>query len=100
MKMRCDVLKRIRDRPQDFPLPLEPMHGWRSAPDEGGHTHCLCCGHTIYRGDPVVGRYLQYVSMVFCPRCVADNPELFGEWLAAPPRSSEAESGAAPTNRV
>jgi hypothetical protein len=80
------ILQRTRHRPQDFPLPLEPMHGWRSAPDEGGHTHCECCCRTIYPGDPVVGCYLEYVSVVFCPACVADNPELFQEWLT--PRQS------------
>lgn len=85
MKIPACVLNQIRERPQHFPLPLEPMHGWRSAPDEGGHTHCECCGHTIYRGDPVVGCYLKYVSKVFCPECVADNPQLFREWLATRP---------------
>lgn len=62
-------------------LPLEPMHGWRSAPDDGDHTHCMSCGHTINRGDPVVGCYLEYVSIVFCPQCVADNPDHFREWM-------------------
>jgi len=81
MKMPDRVLKRIQERPQDFPLPLEPMHGWRSTRDEGGHTHCEVCAHTIYRGDPVVGCYLQYISIVFCPVCVADNQDLFREWL-------------------
>ena len=94
--MRAEVLVRIREYPQHFPLPLEPMHGWRSAPDEGGHPHCECCCRTIYRGDPVVGRYLEYVSVVFCPDCVADNPELFREWLASQPEAGEqAEQGAA-----
>jgi hypothetical protein len=58
MKIREEVLQRIREYPQHFPLPLEPLHGWRSSPDEGGHTHCENCGRTILRGDPVVGRYL------------------------------------------
>jgi hypothetical protein len=68
-----------------FPLPLEPLHGWRSSKDEGGHTHCRCCSKTICRGDPVVGCYLEHVSRVFCPECVADNPQLFREWLATRP---------------
>ena len=80
-----DLLDDTRERPQHFPLPLETMHGWRSSPDEGGHTHCRSCGVTIHRGDPVVGCYLKYVSKVFCPECVADNPELFREWLASRP---------------
>ena len=84
MKMRVELLDRISQDPKNFPLPLEPMHGWRSSPDEGGHTHCECCFCRIYRGDPVVGRYLEYVSVVFCPECVADNPELFRQWLASP----------------
>lgn len=66
-------------------LPLEPRHGWRSSPHEGGHTHCLSCGFTLYPGDPVVSRYLEYVSITFCPECVADNPELFREWIARGP---------------
>ena len=77
------VLARLRERPDHFPLPLEPPHGWRSAPDEGGHTHCESCGATVTPGDPVVGCYLEFVSVVFCPACVADNPELFREWLAS-----------------
>jgi hypothetical protein len=88
MKVPVEVLERIRERPQHFPLPLEPVHGWRSAPDEGDHTHCQSCGVKIWRGDPVVGTYLKYVSVVFCPECVADNPELFREWLAPKPGSS------------
>jgi hypothetical protein len=89
MKMTAQVLEQVRGYPHDFPLPLEPLHGWRSSPDEGGHTHCECCRETIYPGDPVVGRYLKYVSVVFCPECVADNPELFREWLAARPESGD-----------
>jgi hypothetical protein len=85
MKVPTAVLERIRKYPQYFPLPLEPMHAWRSSPDEGGHTHCeSCCA--IGRGDSVVGRYLQYTSVVFCPACVSDNPELFREWLASRPK--------------
>ncbi|MCE9533195.1 MAG: hypothetical protein K8T89_19025 [Planctomycetes bacterium] len=87
-KVPARVLDRIREQPQSFPLPLEPMHGWRSSPDEGDHTHCECCAATIYRGDPVVGCYLKYVSVVFCEECVADNTELFREWLASRPGSS------------
>ncbi|MBO0697586.1 MAG: hypothetical protein J2P46_04265 [Zavarzinella sp.] len=85
MKVPSEVLERLRKYPQHFPLPLEPMHGWRSAPDEGGHTHCESCRGTIYPGDPVVGCYLRYVSVVFCPACVIDNPGLFREWLAPRP---------------
>ena len=84
-KVPTHVLDRIRERPQDFPLPLEAIHEWRSSPDEGGHTHCEACAATIYRGDPVVGCYLRYVSVVFCPDCMRDNPELFREWLASQP---------------
>ena len=78
-------LNRLREHPQLLRLPLEPLHGWRSSPDEGGHTHCEFCGLTIYRGDPVVGCYLEYVSTVFCQACVGDNPRLFREWLATRP---------------
>lgn len=85
MKLQQHVFDRVREGPQHFPLPLEPMHGWRSAPDEGGHTHCENCRYTIHRGDPVVGRYLEYVSVVFCPACVADNPEVFRGWLSTRP---------------
>jgi hypothetical protein len=84
-KIPAHVLEEIRKRPQHFPLPLEPLHGWRSSPDEGGHTHCRACSETIYPGDSVVGCYLKYVSVVFCPACVRDNPELFRVWLASPP---------------
>ncbi len=55
MKMTDSALDRMRRYYQDI-LPLEPMHGWRSSRDEGGHTHCECCCATIYRNDPVVGR--------------------------------------------
>ena len=85
MKVSAYVLEQLRQRPQRFPLPLEPMHGWRSSRDQGGHTHCESCRITIYRGDPVVGCYLEYISVVFCPECVSDNPELFREWLASRP---------------
>ena len=85
MKVPVHVLERLRKYPQFLPLPLEPMHGWRSSPDEGGHTHCESCSRTICPGDLVVGCYLEFVSTVFCPACVADNPDLFREWLR--PRS-------------
>ena len=81
------VLQLFREDPQMLPLPLEPMHGWRSAPDDGDHAHCMSCAATIYRGDPCVGRYLEYISVVFCPACVFDNPEQFRVWLpGGPPR--------------
>src|SRR5205823_3380712 len=57
-KAPAHVLKTFREYPQLMRLPLDPMHGWRSSPDEGGHTHCAFCGHTVQRGDPVVGCYL------------------------------------------
>lgn len=76
-KVPDSILERLRRNAPHFPLPLEPMHGWRSSPDEGGHTHCESCRATISLGDPVVGCYLTYVSVVFCPECVRDNPELF-----------------------
>jgi|GEM_PF-4346825 len=85
MKAPAEILETFRQHPQCLVLPLEPMHGWRSSPDEGDHTHCWFCGHTIYRGDPAVGCYLKYTSTMFCPTCVADNPELFREWLATKP---------------
>jgi hypothetical protein len=85
MKMPSERLQLLREYPDMLRLPLEPMHGWRSSPDEGGHTHCHSCNRRIFRGDPVVGCYLEYVSTVFCPECVADNPELFNGWLAGPP---------------
>lgn len=86
MKAPAHVLEKLRRYPQMLRLPLEPTHGWRSSPDEGDHSHCEFCSKTIYRGDPVVGCYLKYVSTVFCPTCVTDNPELFREWLASRPK--------------
>jgi hypothetical protein len=85
-KIPADVLDWVRRDPKRFPMPFEPMHGWRSAPDDGGHTHCQGCSATIERGDLVVGRYLEFISIVFCPTCVADNPEQFREWLAVRPK--------------
>lgn len=84
-KAPTHALESLLKRPQRLRLPLEPMHGWRSSPDEGDHSHCAFCGYTIYRGDPVVGCYLEYVSTIFCHECVDDNPELFREWLASRP---------------
>jgi hypothetical protein len=80
--MPAHALEMIRKHPESLRLPLEPMHDWRSSPDEGGHTHCASCAATIYPGDQVVGCYLEYLSTVFCPECVEDNPDLFREWLA------------------
>lgn len=86
MKMPAWILEQLRaENPRHFPLPLEPLHGWRSSKDERGHTHCSCCSKTIVPGDPVVGCYLEYVSRVFCPERVADNPQLFREWLSTRP---------------
>lgn len=73
-------MKLVRDHPEW--LPLMPLHGWKSAPDEGGHTHCESCHRAIDRGDPVVGTYLEYISVVFCSACVSENPDVFSEWLA------------------
>ena len=81
MKVPKHVLKRFRDHPGLLRLPLEPMHEWRSSPDEGAYTYCASCSEVIYRGDPVVGCYLEYISVVFCPDCVADNPGRFSRWL-------------------
>ena len=78
------VIDDMRNYP--YRLPLEPRHGWRSSPDERGHGHCKSCGITIYPGDPVVARYLEYVSISFCMACVADNPELFAQWIARGPQ--------------
>lgn len=83
MKMRDEVLKRMRKFP-DL-LPREPLHGWRSAPDDGDHTHCENCSDAVYVGDPVVGTYLQYVSIVFCRACVADNRGLLWDWMGQDP---------------
>ena len=85
LKIPSHVFRRIRENPDFLQLPLEAEHGWRSSPDEGGHTHCSSCVLTIYRGDPVVGCYLKYISVVFCPQCVADNPAEFRRWLAPEP---------------
>ena len=84
-KAPAHVLETLRRHPDLLRMPLEPMHGWRSSPDEGGHSHGEFCAATIYRCNPVVGCYLEYVSTVFCPDCVRDNPELFREWLASRP---------------
>ncbi len=83
MKLTTDCLEHLATYHPILRHSLEPMHGWRSSHDEGGHTHCENCSATIYRGDPVVGRYLQYVSIVFCPECVTDNPQQFDEWIAS-----------------
>jgi hypothetical protein len=88
MKMRSFILQMFRENPDMLRLPLESEHGWRSSPDEGDHSHCTCCGKNIYIGDPVVGCYLKYVSVVFCPECVDDNPELFRIWVARGPGPS------------
>jgi hypothetical protein len=85
--MRDEVLKRMREYPDS--LPSEPLHGWRSAPDEGGHTHCENCTDTIYIGDPVVGTYLEFISIVFCAECVADNRGLLWEWMGQDPLAEE-----------
>ena len=80
MRFTAETLEWAVEWGEIGPHSLEPMHGWRSSHDERGHSHCLCCFATIYRGDPIVGRYLKYVSAVFCPECVADNPDQFREW--------------------
>jgi hypothetical protein len=81
MKMPAHLLRMLEENPDMLILPLESIHGWRTSPDEGNHTHCCSCGRTIFPGDLVVGCYLEYISTVFCPACVDDNPELFREWL-------------------
>ncbi len=85
MKLTSEDLERIHKWWKIQPHTLEPMHGWRSSQNQGGHCHCQCCFATIYRGDRVVGCYLKYVSVVFCPECVADNPVQFAEWIAPSP---------------
>ncbi len=82
MIMTPEILERVVEWGKIVPQSLEAIHGWRSSRNEGGHSHCQCCFATICRGDPVVGCYLKYVSVVFCPECVADNPEQFAEWIA------------------
>ena len=78
---------RVFEYMQRFPdsYPRESLHGWRSAPDEGDHTHCMNCCETIYIGDPVVGTYLKYISVVFCRVCVDDNRGLLWDWLGSDP---------------
>jgi hypothetical protein len=83
MKIPRSVLARLGEFPDLLRLPLEPMHPWRSSPDEGGHTHCESCHAAIFPGDPVVGCYSEYVGTVFCRACVVDNPESFRRWLAS-----------------
>jgi hypothetical protein len=83
MQMRDEVLARMRKYPDR--LPDEPLHGWRSAPDEGDHTHCENCGATVTIGDPVAGTYLEYVSIVFCKECVRDNRGLLWDWMGQDP---------------
>jgi hypothetical protein len=85
--MRDEVLGRMRESPDC--LPCEPLHVWRSAPDEGDHTHCENCSATIYFGDPVVGTYLTYVSVVFCAGCVADNRGLLWDWMGKDPLADQ-----------
>jgi hypothetical protein len=87
MRMRNKVLADLRKHPDM--LPSEPLHGWRSAPDDGDHTHCQNCGQTVYIGDPVVGTYLEYISVVFCPECVADNCGLLWDWMGRDPLSQD-----------
>jgi hypothetical protein len=83
MRMRDEVLARMRKWPDR--LPQEPLHGWRSAPDENGHSHCENCGATLEIGDPVVGTYLEFVSIVFCRPCVVDNRGLLRDWMGQDP---------------
>jgi hypothetical protein len=83
MRMRDEVLARMRRFPHW--LPREPLHGWRSAPDDGDHIHCENCGETVYVGNPVVGTYLEYVSIVFCSTCAADNCGLLWDWMGRDP---------------
>jgi hypothetical protein len=83
MRMQDRILADMQRHP-DL-LPRERMHGWRSAPDDGDYTHCWNCGETVYVGDPVVGTYLEYTSIVFCPACVADNRGLIWDWMGCDP---------------
>ncbi len=59
MKLPPRVLAMMRENP-DY-LPLEPLHGWRSAPDDNGYTRCWACQHPMYLGDPCVAKYLRYI---------------------------------------
>jgi hypothetical protein len=83
MKMQDHVLEIMREFPDM--LPQEPLHGWRSSPDEGDHSHCKNRGVTICIGDPVVGTYLEFISVVFCRTCVADNRGLLWDWMGQDP---------------
>ena len=74
------ALELVRDHPEW--LPLLPLHGWKSAPGEGGPTHCESCRRAIGRGDPAVGTCLESASVVFCPECVSEATGVFREWLA------------------
>ncbi len=87
MRMRNDVLSQLREHPDM--IPQESLHGWRSAPDDGRSTHCWNCGELVLIGDPVVGTYLEYVSIVFCPACVLDNCGLFWNWMGRDPLEGE-----------
>ncbi|MCE9568277.1 MAG: hypothetical protein K8U57_40270 [Planctomycetes bacterium] len=77
------VRAEVREHPEW--LPLLPLHGWKSSPHDGDHVHCRSCCRTIYLGDAVVGTYLKNVSIVFCPQCVAENPDVFSRWLSHGP---------------
>src|SRR5258708_29191744 len=83
MRMRDEVLARMQEHP-DW-LPQESLHGWRPAPDEGDHTHCENCRATIDIGDPVVGTYLEHVSVVFCRTGVMDSRGLLWDWMGCDP---------------
>ena len=87
MKMQDRVLDDVRRHPDI--LPREPLHGWRSAPDDGDHTHCWNCGEGVRLGDPVVGVYLKSVSVVFCAECVADNRGLLWDWMGQDPLAAD-----------
>ena len=87
MRMRDEVLARMREYP-DW-LPQEALHRWRSTPDDGGHTHCENCRGTIYIDDPVVGTYLEFVSVVFCRVCVSENRSLLWDWMGCDPLADQ-----------
>jgi hypothetical protein len=77
MKLPARVLHTFEENP-DWP-PLHPIVSWGPRPDDGGHTHCLCCGRNLVPGDRCVGRYFEYTCVVSCPACVGENPQ----WMAS-----------------
>lgn len=62
-------------------FPLHFTQHWKGTRDEGGHTHCLVCGETIYLGGLCFVKYLERVSVTLCNDCVNDNIDFFTDWI-------------------